>query len=107
MKVAIFEMEGLFGSCLVYFVIAFVWDCMSARRFHFDSEMLSSPLRSLSQKCSGMVEKDDGVVPEWVKSHLQYLQVILWVGEIPTAELGSHLFLGGGCPVYGAALSGL
>ena len=57
-KVVNFEMEGLFGSCLVCFVITFVWNYKSAWR---DSKMfgtgclrgmLTSSLGVLSWKCS-------------------------------------------------------
>ena len=49
---------------------------MSAQRFFFDSEMLTSPLGVLSWKCSRMMGKKDGAILEWVKSHLRYMQVI-------------------------------
>jgi len=41
-KALIFEMEMLFGSCLVCFTMTFVWNWISVRRVYFDSEVLGT-----------------------------------------------------------------
>ena len=50
--------------------------------------MLTNPMRVLSWKCSEMMGKEDDTVPEWVKSHLQYMQVIPSTRGNPDCEVG-------------------
>jgi len=51
-----------------------------------------------------MMGKEDGAVLEWVNPIYGTCKLFLQAGEIPTAELGSHMLPSGGCPICGAAL---
>ena len=68
--------------------------------------MLTSSSGVLSWKRSGMMGKEDGMIPEWMNSHMRYLQVIPPSGENSDCGVGFTFASKWGYPICEAALSG-